>query len=419
MKKARLHSSFSALFLLPSSFFLFFLANSPSSSMRASAVAPSARFIFESDRGHVHASSIVETPGGSLLAVWYENGPTNPAYYFRGGDEDKSDDVRIAGARLQKGAAAWDQPFVISDTFGVSDNNPALGIDGEKRLWLIHATLLAVPARAWGSALLQYKVSTDYENPGEPRWTRSSVLIPKPDGLDEAVAREADDVRRRTGRQSPQGVDRARVMLDRLDDPFARRLGWMPRVHPVALKDGAYLVPLANENFNIAAMAITRDGGETWTFSRPVPGMGVTQPSVVQLRDGSLLAFFRDATSTHRIHRSESTDGGLTWSPATPTSLPNPGGGIEAIALASGDLAIVYNDKESAPRDRLAVSISSDRGQTWGWTRHLENTPGQRFDYPSIVQARDGSLHVTYSYNLKRIKQVTFNESWVKEVASR
>ena len=209
----------------------------------------------------------------------------------------------------------------------------------------------------------------------------------------------------------------ARDMLDRLDDPFARRLGWMPRVHPVPLKDGSFLVPLANENFNMAAMAITRDGGETWTFSRPVPGLGVLQPSVVQMPDGRLIAFFRDGTSAHRIQRSESTDGGMNWSPITATTLPNPGGGVEAIALASGDLLMIYNDKESSPRDRLAVSISQDRGLTWTWTRHLENTPGERFDYPSIVQSRDGSLHATYSYNLKTVKHVTFNEAWVKENA--
>jgi predicted neuraminidase len=373
------------------------------------------RFIFAGDRGHVHASSVVETPSGSLLAVWYENGPANDAYYFKGGDEDKSDDVRIAGARLGRDAAAWDAPFVMSDTFGVSDNNPALGIDAQKRLWLVHATLLAVPARTWGSAILQYKVSTDYEASGVPRWDRSSVLVPKPDGLDETVAGAADDARRRAGRQSPQGVQRAREMLDRLDDPFARRLGWMPRVHPVALRDGSFLVPLANENFNLAAMAITRDGGETWTFSQPVPGLGVTQPSVVQLRDGRVLAFFRDATAAHRIQRSESLDGGLTWSPVTATTLPNPGGGIEALVLASGDLAIVYNDKESSPRDRLAVSLSSDGGKTWPVTRHLENTPGGRFDYPSVVQARDGSLHATYTYNLKTIKHVTFDERWIRQ----
>jgi predicted neuraminidase len=373
------------------------------------------RFIFAGDRGHVHASSVVETPNGSLLAVWYENGPPNASYYYRGGDQDKSDDVRIAGARLSNGAAAWDAPFVISDTFGLSDNNPALGIDAQKRLWLVHATLLAVPVRTWGSAILQYRVSSDYESAGPPRWDRSSILVPKPDGLDEAVARAADEARRRTGRQNPEGVQRARSLLERLDDPFARRLGWMPRVHPVALKDGAFLVPLANENFNLAAMAITRDGGETWAFSRPVPGLGVTQPSVVQLRDGRLVAFFRDGASAHRIQRSESADGGLTWSQLTATTLPNPGSGLEAILLASGDLAMIYNDKESGPRDRLAVSISVDQGQTWRWTRYLENIPGQRFDYPSIVQGRDGSLHATYSYNLKTIKHVTFNESWIKE----
>jgi predicted neuraminidase len=376
------------------------------------------RFIFTGDRGHVHASSIVETPAGSLLAVWYENGPANPAYYFAGGDEDKSDDVRIAGARLRPGGSAWEPPFVMSDTFGVSDNNPALGIDAQKRLWLVHATLLAVPSRTWGSALLQYKTASDYEGAGAPRWDRERILVPKPDGLDEVIAGGADDVRRRAGRQSPEGVQRARSLLERLDDPFARRLGWMPRVHPLPLKDGALLVPLANENFNVAAMAITRDGGDTWTFSRPVPGLGVTQPSVVQLGDGRLIAFFRDATSAHRIQRSDSADG-ITWSPVAPTSLPNPGGGLEAIALASGALAIIYNDKESSPRDRLAVSISADQGQTWQWTRHLENAPGQRFDYPSLVQGRDGSLHATYSYNLKTIKHVTFDESWIKEAGAR
>jgi predicted neuraminidase len=239
--------------------------------------------------------------------------------------------------------------------------------------------------------------------------------VPKPDGLDALVAGAADDIRRRSGRQSPQGVQRARDLLDRLNDPFARRLGWMPRVHPIGLKDGSFLVPLANENFNLAAMAITRDGGESWTFSRPVPGLGVTQPTVVQLRDGRLLAFFRDATPARRIHRSESADNGMTWSPVAPTGLPNPGGGVEAIALASGDLAMIYNDKESSPRDRLAVSISTDEGRTWRWTRHLENTPGERFDYPSIVQAQDGLLHATYSYNLKTIKHVTFTEAWVKQ----
>ena len=80
-----------------------------SAGRRAETALHRERFIFAGDRGHVHASSVVETPNGSLLAVWYENGPANEAYYFRGGDEDKADDVRIAGARLRAGSAVMGQ----------------------------------------------------------------------------------------------------------------------------------------------------------------------------------------------------------------------------------------------------------------------------------------------------------------------
>jgi predicted neuraminidase len=46
----------------------------------------------------------------------------------------------------------------------------------------------------------------------------------------------------------------------------------------------------------------------------------------------------------------------------------------------------------------------------------LENAAGQaRFDYPSIVQARDGKIHVTYSYNVETIKHVVFDEEWIKK----
>ena len=375
------------------------------------------RFLFAGDRGHVHASSVIETPGGQLLAVWYENGTPRPQTFFRGGDEDKRDDVRIAGARLAHGSTAWGDPFVISDTFGVSDNNPTLAIDAAKRLWLLHATLLAVPERAWDSAILWYKIASEFEGSGAPRWDHERLLVVQPNGLYEEVARVAEHLTRHAGRERRGDVQRAAALLDRLKDPFARRLGWMPRTHPLLLPDGTLLVPLANENFNLSAMALTRDGGESWQMSRMVPGLGVTQPSVVRLQDGRLLAFFRDASDDRRIKRSTSEDGGLTWSPVESTDLPNPGGGIEALVLRSGRLLLIYNDKESSPRDRLAVSLSADEGRTWRWTRHLEDRPGERFDYPSVIQSRDGTLHATYSYNLKTIKHVQFDEAWVQQEA--
>ena len=82
--------------------------------------------------------------------------------------------------------------------------------------------------------------------------------------------------------------------------------------------------------------------------------------------------------------------------------------------LKSGLLLLIYNDVEQSPRNKLAVSLSADRGKTWNWTRHLEDTPDGRFDYPSIVEGKDGTLHATYSLDTKTIKYVHFNEEWIK-----
>ncbi len=69
------------------------------------------------------------------------------------------------------------------------------------------------------------------------------------------------------------------------------------------------------------------------------------------------------------------------------TAFPNPGAGIEAIRLGTGNWALIYNDTARG-RHSLAVSLSDDEGATWKWTRHLERRePGQgSFHYPSIIQ---------------------------------
>jgi len=344
-------------------------------------------FIFNpqvESHGHVHASCIVECPNGDLRAVWYENGEELPLPYFSE-NKDKSGDVRIGGSRKPKEADAWEKPFVMSDTFGVSNNNPCMVIDRQNRLWVIHPTLLGVPNWTWGSALLRYKISSQYDKPGVPLWEKVDILVPHIAELEKEAS----------------------------ENPLKARLGWMSRAHPLIRSDGAVVVPLANENFYTAVMAITKDGGETWNYSKPVPGRGIIQPTLVEFPDGIISAFFRSGGRERRIKRSDSKDGGITWTPLALTDLKHPGSGIEAILLRNEHLLVIYNDKEEG-RDRLAVSISTNRGQSWQWTCHLEDTPGGRFDYPSIIQAKDDTLHATYSYNLNTIKHVHFDEAWVQ-----
>lgn len=355
--------------------------------------------------GHVHASCIVECPNGDLRAVWYENGSELPPPYFSE-NRDKSDDVRIGGSRKAKDSAVWDACHVVSDTFGVSDNNPCMVVDRNDRLWLFHAVLLGVPEVSWTSALIRYKISGRYDEEGAPAWDTENLLIPHLFSL-ETTTNEAAPLPGNETDAPAQNRERKKSV-----DPYKTRLGWMPRAHPIIRSDGALLLPLANENYGIAAMAITKDGGATWEISQAVPGRGLEQPTVVEFPDGAMKAFFRNSHFARRILSSESKDGGVTWSPVEKTTLPHPNAGIEALLTDSGRLLMIYNDSEKE-RDRLAVSLSDDRGVTWTHTRHLENTPGERFDYPSIVQGGDGVFHATYSYNTKTIKYARFNEVWI------
>ena len=98
------------------------------------------------------------------------------------------------------------------------------------------------------------------------------------------------------------------------------------------------------------------------------------------------------------------------------TGIPNPGSGLEAIALRDGGWVMIYNDTERG-RNSLAVSLSEDEGRSWKWTRHLEKGTGS-YHYPSITQARDGTLHASYSFypnGGQTIKHAHFNVGWIRQ----
>ena len=136
-------------------------------------------------------------------------------------------------------------------------------------------------------------------------------------------------------------------------------------------------------------------------------------------KSGELVAYLRDnGPPPKRILVSTSKDEGKSWTFAEDTELRNPGSSVEAIALKDGRWIIVYNDTEKA-RNSLAVSMSDDEGKTWKWTRHIEKADKGSFHYPSVIQTRDGMIHVTYSNytggkpDLQTISRARFNVDWV------
>ena len=143
------------------------------------------------------------------------------------------------------------------------------------------------------------------------------------------------------------------------------------------------------------------------------------QPSVVRRKDGVLVAYSRDnGPPPKRILVSTSKDDGKSWTFAKDTEIPNPGSSVEAIVLKDGRWVLVYNDTEKG-RNSLAISMSDDEGATWKWTRHIEKQPAGQYHYPSVIQSRDGAIHVTYSYftggkpDLQTIKHARLNDAWI------
>lgn len=358
--------------------------------------------VFPANPKHNHASCIVETKAGRLLAVWYA-----------GSGEREADDVIIEGAWRNRAEAQWGPKFLMADTPGYPDCNPALFAAPDDSLWLFWPTILD---HRWEGALLKYaKCDRAGDEPGAPRWSRTGVLHVTPTGFAVEMKRAIDNL-------SASEKGRFKSELDEIErrsrDELYQRLGWMPRVHAVALPSGRWVLPLYSDTFSASIMAVSDDRGESWRASHPLFGFGNIQPSLVRKNDGTLRAFMRDNGPHHRIRLSNSPDDGVSWSPVTDSPFPNPGAGIEAIRLANGHWVLVYND---SPRGRhtLAISVSNDEGATWKWTRHLEQVaPGQgQFHYPSLLQAADGTLHLTYTYRKagqgSTIEHVHLNEAWV------
>lgn len=137
--------------------------------------------------------------------------------------------------------------------------------------------------------------------------------------------------------------------------------------------------------------------------------------TIVRYKERELVQFFR--TATGKIYRSESDDGGSSWTSAAPIELPNPNSKINAIVLSDGQTAIAYNSHDrqyglKQMRVNLTVAVSPDRGKNWAVLAQIEEVPGSRayyasapinrplVHYPTMLQ-RGCHLYVAYSVAFK------------------
>lgn len=186
---------------------------------------------------------------------------------------------------------------------------------------------------------------------------------------------------------------------------------------PVQLANGDILSGSSDESHGRTVhFEYSRDLGKTWQATPPVPcapDIGPIQPCILFHPGGQLQALGR--TKADRIFETWSTDDGRTWSRMTLTALPNPDSGIDAVTLNDGRQLLVYNHNirtgsKNKGRSPLNVAISRD-GKTWFAALALEDDPDapNGFPYPAVIQTRDGLVHITYTWERKRIKHAVID----------
>jgi alpha-L-rhamnosidase len=95
--------------------------------------------------------------------------------------------------------------------------------------------------------------------------------------------------------------------------------------------------------------------------------------------------------------------------------LPNPDSGTDAVTLRDGRQLLVYNHNvrggsSNKGRSPLNVAVSAG-GTNWSAVAVLENDPKapNGFAYPAVIQTSDGLVHITYTWERKRIKHVVLD----------
>jgi len=309
---------------------------------RAQAGLMKSEFIYETAPfPECHASTIAETKNG-LVAAWF------------GGTGERHPDVGIWLSRQSGGR--WSAPVEVAN-----------GVQSPTNRYACWNPVLFQPRN--GPLLLFYKVG-----PSPSSWW--GMLMKSEDGGETWS----------NPRRLPAGIV----------GPIKNK--------PVQLVNGDILCPSSTENNGWRVhFERTSDLGEKWTATEPVNDgkeIGAIQPSILFHPGGKLQAVGR--TRQGKIFEIWSEDGGKTWGNMTLTKLPNPNSGIDAVTLQDGRQLLVYNPTTQG-RSPLKVAVSAD-GKQWNDVLTLEDEARKEFSYPAIIQAKDGMVHIVYTWKRQRIR---------------
>ncbi len=341
-----------------------------------------------------HAANLHFLPDGRLACVWF------------GGTMEGMGDISVYMSTL--GAEGWSAARRLSDDPTRSEQNPVLFTAPDGAVWLFHTSQ---PGGRQDECEIVARVSRD-------------------DGKSFGPVGRVGDFRgifvRQSVRLGPAGE-------------------WLlPGFRCVTPAAGRW-----TGDIDSAVMLVSPDQGQSWSAVEVPDSLGAVHMNPVAPLANVMPAFYRDRYAQW-VKRSQSIDGGLTWTAPQPTDLPNNNSSVQAVRLADGRIAMVLNPVSAAqsdarraslydeiegeaegqvssegpkaiwgvPRAPMALALSSDNGATFPVRRELDSGSGhalsnnsvagvnRELSYPSIMQASDGRLHIAYTYHRRAIRYI-------------
>ena len=317
-----------------------------------------------------HASALVELGSGKLLAVWY------------GGSREGSKDSAIFMASYNPEQRTWGPEKIIANRHTTGKavqryvkkvGNPVIVRDKSNT---VHLFYVSVSVGGWSGSAINYISSTDN---GE-NWSEARRLV---------------------------------------SSPFFN-LSTLVKGEPLFMKDGAIAIPVYHEMIGkFGELLYVHPDNGVINKTRISSGRASLQPSIVAFDEHNAVSLLRYAgKAERRIQYAHSNNAGSSWTAMAATNLANPNAAVSARCVDNKTLLMAFNNTIRGRHD-LSLAISTDRGRNWRTIHQIEYKPDskseQRFSYPYLVEDSKGVFHISYTWNKKMIRHVSFNRAWLKE----
>ena len=315
----------------------------------------------------VHGANVIATLNGGLFATWF------------GGTREGATDVVLWGADYAPLSKSWSVPRRIMGAAGVQAalgrhiktvGNSVLVRGEHDELWLY---FVSVSVGGWAGSALNVMKSTD-------------------EGISWNVPRRL------------------------ITSPFLN-ISTLNKSAAVHYSDGSIALPVYHEFIGKFSELLHLDSsGNILDKVRITSGRHSIQPLLLPLASQKAIVLMRDTGPLPgHVLFSRSEDGGKNWLKEGKLALPNPNSAVAGLRRPDGSLLLVFNDVE-AGRQSLALAVSRDDGHSWQVVRHFEQSKisSEEFSYPYLIRNSDGTMHLLYTSNRKRIRHVAFNDSWVE-----